>query len=237
MTMFDFRFKSLTPLQDISIMWENSSGRFIIYAGNKYSESDGQAHLPSTAIQIEESIDLQDTFCTQSASAVASSIKAMEDDSKRTVDGLADPGIEGERNAADCVIERVTQSPGLRIEDTSYGLIGSATVLEHFGEPDEAQVLASSRRPRYQQTPDHSRPGSQNIPILEQPSKYFGLPSSNSSMPTPTFQNTNPERLSADAGHQHSKVHKRNVQKALDKDVFRSSNVFGGSSSGDTQSS
>ena len=185
----------------------------------------------------------------------------MDIDSKRMVDDLVDSEVGGEPDAIDYVIERNTQSTRPDDEDTSYGLIGSAAVLENFVEqaseaqrhsrpllpsiekspftlrPDEEQLLASLRSPIHQKSPTHSRHGSQNMPLLQQPSKHFGVSSSNSSMPTPTFQNTHLDRFPADAGHQHPNMHARNVQKALDDSVFRSSNVFPGSTFGNTQNS
>ena len=197
----------------------------------------------------------------QPAAAVGPRLDAMVNGSKPMIDDEIDPGDEGEQKATECAIDRVPPSGGSRNEDTSYGLIGSATALEHFGEPpngarrhprsflassetspfapqpDEAEILASPQHPTNQQTPHQSRQGSQNIPLLQQRSKYFELLSTNSSMPTPTFQNSRPDRFSVDVGHGHPNVQTRNVQKALDETVFRSSNVFPGSTSRDSQSS
>ena len=148
------------------------------------------------------------------------------------------------QNAAGGIEDRDTVSGTYNNEDTSYNLIGSATVLEYFGgkpilapQPDEAQCLASPRSPHNQQTPRHSRLGSQNMPLLHQPSKYFEIPSSKSSMPTPTFQDSHPDRFSTGVGPQHPNVQKRSVQRVLDDTVFRSSNIFPGSALGDVHSS
>lgn len=246
--------KYLTPLQEIPITLIETSRSFVFVESNRSTASAGQARSPLTASQMVGVTHVDDTYLSLLRSTTPTGLRTMAIDPEPTVYDLVDPGLRGVRDASDRVVKQVTQSGEPRQEDTSYSLIGSATVLEHFGEERngeggvsrsflssiekslsasraaEAQALVLPPSPVHQETPTHSSPISQHMPLLQQPSKYFELPSSNSSMPSPTFQNSYPDHFSADASRQHPDVRARNMQRVLDESVFRSSHEFPGNS-------
>lgn len=237
-------------------MRDGRSKTFKFLGEDGRSEPRPAAHNPSPIAVVEDLTHVNETSFPQSAVIAVSSPIPMEVDTKRMVDDLVDSEAGSEQDAIDTLIERVTQPRKLESEDTSYGLIGFTTYMEHFGEPtfegrrhsrpflpsiekspfapqtNEEQLLVSPRIPNWPITPVHS---SRASPLLQQQSKYTAILPSNSSMPTPTFENSNPDWCPVSVQIQHPDIHTRNVQKTLDETCFRSSDVFPDSTSEPTR--
>ena len=102
------------------------------------------------------------------------------------------------------------------IEETSYRLLGSATVLEHFA------MQPATAAPQ----------GSANLPMLQHQPKSIRVSLDSSTMPTPTFEESCLESVSLTKAKEHPNVRAKQIQKALDESKFMSSNFFPKSTGG-----
>ena len=252
--------EDLTNLQEVPIAMADNRQFFQFTKDSAPNHFAGQTRPVLPDAQMEDVTHINETTLFQSASSVASAVTPMDVGTRCMVNKVDDSGTGEDPEDTEHVIERTKIPERQEGEETSYGILGSATALEHFGEKalgprsdsrslhssvkrtpsaqqsDEERLLAAQRNLFYQKTPTRSRQSSsQKAPQLQQQSRYVGILSSNSSMPTPTFENTDPDHFPLNASNQHPSVRAGQVQKALDESNFISSNVFPGSTSGQTQ--
>ena len=224
------------------------------------NHSGRQVTPPLSNAQIEATTHIDQIKFPQHASTADSVAVSMDINTKRMVDDLVDCEAGDEQVDTKSVVKQMTTLGKQVREDISHCLTGSATISGHFGEevigpqlqsrsllpsiekspfaprPNEQELLTSPSIPTYEMTPAPSqKSSSQNAPLLQQQSRYIEVSSGDSSVPTPTFQDTNPDSFSTSAGHQHPSVRARQVEKALDESNFLSSNIFPGSTLDQTQ--
>ena len=196
-------------------------------------EESYQAPLSSTGIEIGKVTHVDETTLpdapisiTGGASQAASISVNMDPVSKRMVDDLVDSEMNEDGEDAELVDHSTNEAPHSFADprhgpspakgvgdETSYGLIGTSTAREHFG--DLQGPVPSSPRPRLpsiinspfallpgeetpgsrpstskRKTPSHSQQNSQTrFPFQRQPNALSSSPSNPSTMPDPTAPN------------------------------------------------
>lgn len=199
-------------------------------------EESYQAPLSSTGIEIEEVTHVDETTLPDApvsinggASQAASISVNMDPVSKRMVDDLVNSEMNDDGEDAELIDHSTNEAPhsfadpkiGLSPaknvgDETSYGLIGTSTAREHFG--DLENPVPNSPRPRLpsiinspfalqpgeetpgsrpstskRKTPSHSQQNSQTrFPLQRQPNAFLAdsSPSNPSTMPDPTAPNS-----------------------------------------------
>ena len=215
----------------VKLLDMEGSTTFTYVEDGMQEEESYQAPLSSTGIDLEEvtHVDetaLLDASASKSGASQAASISVnMDPASKRMVDDLVDSETTDDGEDAELIDQSMDgiphsftdpghgPSPAENVGDeTSYGLIGSSTAREHFGDfqgpvsnppkprlpsitnspfalqPDE-ETPGSRSSTAKRKTPSHSQQNSQTrFPLQRQPIRFSvdSSPSNPSTMPDPT---------------------------------------------------
>lgn len=231
---------------------------FIYVEEGMREEESYQAPLSSTGIETGEVTHVDETTLPDApvsinggASRAASISVNMDPASKRMVDDLVDSEMNDDGEDAELMDHSTNEAPHSFADprhgpspakdvgdETSYGLIGTSTAREHFGDLQQGPV-PNSPRPRLpsiinspfalqpgeetpgsrpstskRKTPSHSQQNSQTrFPFQRQPDALSSSPSNPSTMPDPTAPNM----------HANAFYHNQ----ALQKDTFPSAYTKG----------